>query len=143
MHSTFVYRRRIQYYETDAMAVVHHSNHIRLFEEARVEWLRVRGHIDIHMPYGKLVFAVTEAKAKYMRPIGFDEEIEIATQSRHSGVRLYFQYAIWSVKQRQYAALGETELVPLTADFKLSKLPIELIEAYKLEPWDNQWPPVR
>ena len=123
------------------MGVVHHSNHIKIFEEARVEWLRARSLAGIHVPYGKLVFAVTDAKIKFMKPLEFDEEIEVVTQARHSGVRLYFQYAIWSAKRRQFAALGETELVPLTADFKPSKLPTEAVEAYKLEPWDTQWPP--
>ncbi len=141
MQPTFVHRRRIQYYETDAMGVVHHSNHIRIFEEARVEWLRARGLTKIHVPYGKLVFAVIDAKLKYLKPLGFDEEIEVITQGRLVGVRLFFQYAIWSGKQRQFAALGETELVPLTQDFKPSKLPTEAVEAYKLEPWDSQWPP--
>ena len=28
------YAHRIQYYETDQMAIVHHSNYIRWFEEA-------------------------------------------------------------------------------------------------------------
>lgn len=50
---------------------------------------------------------------------------------------------LWSVKQRQFAALGETELVPLTQEFKPSKLPTATVEAYKLEPWDNEWPPKR
>ncbi len=33
------YIHRVQYYETDQMAVVHHSNYIRWMEEARVEFL--------------------------------------------------------------------------------------------------------
>ena len=31
-----LYKRRINYYETDAMKVVHHSNYIRFLEEARI-----------------------------------------------------------------------------------------------------------
>lgn len=31
--------RRVNYYETDQMAIVHHSNYIRWFEEARIIWL--------------------------------------------------------------------------------------------------------
>ena len=31
----FTYERRINYYETDRMGVVHHSNYIRFLEEAR------------------------------------------------------------------------------------------------------------
>ena len=33
------YRRRVQYYETDQMGIVHHSNYIRWFEEARTAFL--------------------------------------------------------------------------------------------------------
>ena len=31
----FVFKRRVAYHETDALGVVHHSNHIKYFEEAR------------------------------------------------------------------------------------------------------------
>ena len=33
------YRHIVQYYETDKMGVVHHSNYIRFLEEARCRWL--------------------------------------------------------------------------------------------------------
>ena len=35
----FVYAHKVQYYETDAMQIVHHSNYIRWMEEARLEYL--------------------------------------------------------------------------------------------------------
>ena len=31
---------RVQYYETDKMGIVHHSNYVRYFETARTEYLR-------------------------------------------------------------------------------------------------------
>lgn len=31
------YRRRANYYETDKMNIVHHTNYIRYFEEARID----------------------------------------------------------------------------------------------------------
>ena len=37
------YQRRVNYYETDQMAIVHHSNYIRWFEEARVDLLQQLG----------------------------------------------------------------------------------------------------
>ena len=43
------YKHKVQYYETDQMAVVHHSNYIRWFEEARVELLE-----RIGMSYDRL-----------------------------------------------------------------------------------------
>ena len=35
----FVYQREMNYYETDKMGVIHHSNYIRFLEEARCKWL--------------------------------------------------------------------------------------------------------
>ena len=34
------YIRKVQYYETDQMGFVHHSNYIRWFEEARIHFMR-------------------------------------------------------------------------------------------------------
>ena len=45
----FIYERKINYYETDRMGVVHHSNYIRYLEEARTEWLEV-----LNMPFDLL-----------------------------------------------------------------------------------------
>ena len=36
----YTYERTINYYETDKMGVVHHSNYIRFFEEARCQFLK-------------------------------------------------------------------------------------------------------
>ena len=36
---SFKFERKINYYETDRMGVVHHSNYIRFMEEARCAWL--------------------------------------------------------------------------------------------------------
>ena len=40
---SFTFERRINYYETDKMGVVHHSNYIRFLEETRCEWLEKIG----------------------------------------------------------------------------------------------------
>ena len=37
------YRHKVQYYETDQMGIVHHSNYIRWFEEARTALLEQMG----------------------------------------------------------------------------------------------------
>ena len=40
----FVHRIRVRFVETDAMGIVHHSNYLAYFEEARVDYLRHVGH---------------------------------------------------------------------------------------------------
>ena len=37
-----IYDRSINYYETDQMGIVHHSNYIRYFEEARLDMMEGR-----------------------------------------------------------------------------------------------------
>ena len=37
------YTHSVQYYETDKMGIVHHSNHVRWMEEARVDYLKQLG----------------------------------------------------------------------------------------------------
>ena len=49
------YSRRVYYYETDKMGIVHHSNYIRWFEEARVDLIEQAGLPD----YGGARFSVT------------------------------------------------------------------------------------
>src|SRR3954469_13437408 len=78
----FVYPRRVAYHETDAMGVLHHANHIKYFEEARVEWLRNRNLIANHQPYGPYIFAVTHQEARYFKPAVFDEPLEVWVQAK-------------------------------------------------------------
>ena len=44
--SPFTAPIRVRYYEADQMGIVHHSNYLPYFEEARVEYLRAIGHRD-------------------------------------------------------------------------------------------------
>ena len=48
---SFKYERKINYYETDRMGVVHHSNYIRFLEEARSRWME-----ELNIPMEKLEY---------------------------------------------------------------------------------------
>ena len=37
------HRHLVQYYETDQMGIIHHSNYIRWFEEARIDFMNQIG----------------------------------------------------------------------------------------------------
>lgn len=134
----YVYRQRVAFYETDAMGVVHHANHVRYFENARLEWMRDAGLIDLHHPYGSFVFAVHEQSSRYLKTLKFDEEIEIRLQAKLEGARIRFQYVIWSSLQNAIVATGATALVPVTAgDLKPARLPREAREVFARSPWDE------
>jgi len=72
-----IYSRRVNFYETDAQGVVHHSNYFRYFEEARDRFLRERGY-----PYSKLrdkgfEVVLLETGCVFKKPLRFDELFEI------------------------------------------------------------------
>jgi acyl-CoA thioester hydrolase len=70
-------QHRVAFYETDAMGIVHHANHVRYLELARVRWMD-----EHYRPYREFVasdrhFATTRVEVDYRRPLRFDEEVGI------------------------------------------------------------------
>ena len=64
----YKYDRVVKYYETDRMGVVHHSNYIRWFEEARVEFMRDIGLPYSHMEDEGIMVPVVTVECKYKNP---------------------------------------------------------------------------
>ena len=81
--------RKINYYETDKMGVVHHSNYIRFLEEARTFWLN-----EMNMPFENLeengiTIPVLEVNVSYKHPVTFADIIEIEVfVKEYNGVRM-------------------------------------------------------
>ena len=88
-------RHRVNFYDTDAMAVVHHANYIRWFEIGRVEYLRSIGiTLDMLMDDG-YVFPITDVSAKYVSPGRFDEELLIeTTPTALTKAKMAFDYRV-------------------------------------------------
>ncbi|MDH3686512.1 MAG: acyl-CoA thioesterase [Myxococcales bacterium] len=86
---------RVAFYETDAMAIVHHSNYIRFFELARIVWMD-----EQHRPYADYVadglhFATTHVAVDYHQPARYDDLVEIDTWPLWvRGASLAMAYAI-------------------------------------------------
>ncbi len=73
----FVHRLRVRFAETDAMGVVHHAAYLPYLEEARVEYLRSLGHPYAELREEGIEFAVVEAAVSYLRPLSFDDEVDV------------------------------------------------------------------
>ena len=59
------YEHRVQYYETDQMGCVHHSNYIRWFEECRTDYLQYLGMGYDTMEAAGVVSPVLTVQAEY------------------------------------------------------------------------------
>ena len=104
-----IFERKINYYETDKMGVVHHSNYIRFFEEARCQLLE-----DSDLPYSMLeekgiMSPVLGFSCKYKQHVTFGDVIEIhAFIKEFSGIRFTVGYELFNKKTGVLCVTGES-----------------------------------
>lgn len=104
------FERKINYYETDRMGVVHHSNYIRFLEEARCSWLE-----QIEMPFSLLeengiTIPVLGVNCTYKQHVTFEDIIQIHTfVKEYTGVRMTVGYEVKNKKNGNIVLLGETK----------------------------------
>ncbi len=134
----FIHRHKVQFYETDLMGIVHHSNYLRFYEEARVAWAHDRGLIDYQKPGTASHFAVYETQVKHIKPTFFGDELEIEVQARTEGNRLIFQYRLRG-RDGEVCSLCKTVHVPLGLDLKLLRLSADIKAATEKEQWTETW----
>ena len=98
------YFHRVQYYETDKMGCVHHSNYIRWMEEARVDFLEQIG-IGFPMMEARGIYSpVTHVECRYRRPTRFDEEIRISVHVAASTASAFGSPMRWSTPRASLSA---------------------------------------
>lgn len=89
------YLRPVHYYETDQMGIVHHSNYIRWFEEARLDLMAA---FDIRyqaMEEQGILIPVVDAACKYLIPAKYGDTVCITlTVTAYTAVRICFQYEV-------------------------------------------------
>ena len=73
----FVHRLRVRFVETDAMGIVHHSNYLAYFEEARVAYLRHVDHPFTQWRDDGLESPVLESFMSFRAPLRFDDLVDI------------------------------------------------------------------
>lgn len=138
----FIHRHKVQFYETDLMGIVHHSNYLRFYEEARVAWAHSKGLLDYQKPGSASHFAVYETQVKHVKPTFFGDDLEIEVQARTEGNRLVFQYRLHG-RGGEVCSVAKTIHVPLGLDLKLLRLPADMKaivnNELEKEPWIETW----
>jgi len=71
---------RVRYGETDKMGIAHHSNYLRYFEIARIDWLRNLGISYFKMEKDGIILPVVKTETVFKRPAFFDDLLEIKTK---------------------------------------------------------------
>lgn len=71
------YKHKVQYYETDKQGVTHHSNYIRIMEEARVDAMEQMGFGYERMEEAGIFSPVMAVNCEYKRPTTFPDTIDV------------------------------------------------------------------
>ncbi len=127
---SFIYRRTANYYETDQMGVVHHSNHIRYFEEARIAFMKSIGCDVAQMEKEGIIIPNVDAYARYIIPIRFGDTAEIEIKlTKFTGAVMRYEYT--ARLGGNIAATGHTEHCFVNSEFRPMSLRKKFPEYYR------------
>ncbi len=117
------YEHKIQYYETDQMKIVHHSNYIRWFEEARCALLDAIGCGYDTVEQRGIVSPVLGVTAEYKSMARFGETVVIeASVSLYNGFRFNIDYKVTDRESGEIRCIGQTQHCFLNTDGKITNL---------------------
>lgn len=124
-----IYQHKVQYYETDKMGIVHHSNYVRWMEEARIDFLSQIGWDYKKLEDMGVISPVTGVECKYKVSTMFGDVVDIAVWvEEFKGVKLKIGY-----EMRRDAAVvceGHSEHCFLNEDGKIINLKKDYSELY-------------
>lgn len=113
------YIHHAQYYETDQMGIIHHSNYIRWMEEARLDFMSQCG-----VPYKELedmgiIIPVLSVFCQYRSMVHFDDCVEIRVKVvRYSGVKMELEYAFTNTKTGELTTTGTSAHCFLNREYR-------------------------
>lgn len=104
------YKHVVQYYETDQMKIVHHSNYIRWFEEARIDYLNQVGLTYFKLEEIGIISPVLEVTCQYLSMTRFGDTVKIIpVMEKFSGVKFEISYQIVDDKDNTIKAIGRSK----------------------------------
>ena len=114
------YEHTVQYYETDQMKVAHHSNYIRWFEEARIDFFEQIGLGYKECEQQGVMSPVTSVSARYKTSAEFYDTVVVTLHfAKYTGVRLYIEYVITDKATGVVRCTGQSEHCFVSSEGKI------------------------
>ena len=130
------YIHHVQYYETDKMGVVHHSNFVRWMEEARVYMMAEAGFGYGRLEKEGIISPVIGVKCDYKIMAQFEDDILIETDIKeYNGIKLVIEYVMENSVTEKIVAKGQSSHCFLNSSGRpvnLKKVCPELDKAFNL-----------
>lgn len=110
MDSFVRYSHKAQFYETDQMGIIHHSNYIRWFEEARIDLLDQIGFSYRSMEEAGISIPVLAVSCTFKSMVRFWDTVYIVPRvETFSGTRLTISYRVIDAESNVLRATGESQ----------------------------------
>ncbi|MCH5254755.1 MAG: acyl-CoA thioesterase [Lachnospiraceae bacterium] len=122
-----VYEHQAQYYETDQMGIIHHSNYIRWMESARIWWMKEQGVDYKELERAGIISPVLEVSCQYKTMVHFEDTVLIELKiEKYNGVKLELSYRITDKETGELRSIGSSKHCFLNKD----GAPVSLKKAY-------------
>ena len=105
-----VYEHHAKYYETDQMGVIHHSNHIRWMEEARLYLLDKIGCGYKAMEDAGIISPILSVACEYKAMVHFDDIVCVEVKVKaYTGYKITLSYVLKDKITETIDALAESK----------------------------------
>ena len=133
MEKIKLYEHRVSYYETDQMGIVHHSNYVRWFEDARVDFLEQVGFSYKKMEDMGIMIVVLSASCEYKSPARFGDRVVVIPRiSEYNGFKMTVSYQVINKADGTLLVTGETKHCFTDLDLKPVRTKRDYPEIYKI-----------
>jgi acyl-CoA thioester hydrolase len=110
MKELVLYEHQTQYYETDQMGIIHHSNYIRWFEEARMDYMGKLGLAYHVMEEEGVSIPVLSVSCQYKSMTHFGECVTIQIKvAGYNGIRMSLEYEVRDKVTQIIRCTGKSE----------------------------------
>ena len=107
---SFTFERKVNYYETDRMGVVHHSNYIRFLEEARCRWLEGLNISMENLEKDGYTIPTLEVNVRFINYVTSGDIILITPKIiEYNGVRMTVDYEVINKQNKKIVVEAYTK----------------------------------
>ncbi len=121
---------KVRYSETDQMGIVHHSNYLKFFELARIEWLEKLEMSYEEIEKRNIILPVVNCDLKFIKPLFFGDSFQVEVRcTKRPTSSIEFSYEIFNTKGEKttvgrtlLAFLNSNSMKPIKCPEMISKL---------------------
>jgi acyl-CoA thioester hydrolase len=121
---------KAQFYDLDPMQVVWHGNYVRFLEQARCALLDKIGFNYEEMARTRYAWPIVDLRVKYVKPVRFGQEIDVAATLTEYENRIKIDYVITDKTTADIITKATT--IQIAVDMKANEVcfesPAEFVE---------------